>query len=107
MNNLILEVKNVDLEMYVDDSTICIAAKYVETINSTDTAHVISLYPWISVNSMVLNVNKTEFVLLCTIKRLNNALMDLSVSEIEYIITPVNTHTHKLLLGLHVDASLS
>ncbi len=39
-----------------------------------------------------------------TVKRLNSALKDFSLSENEYIIKPVNTHK---LLGLHIDNTLS
>ncbi len=53
---------------------------------------------------MVLNVDKTECMLLGTVKRLNSALMDFSVGENEYIIKPVNMHK---LLGLHIDNTLS
>ncbi len=53
---------------------------------------------------MVLNVDKTECMLLGTVKRLNSALKDFSVGENEYIIKPVNTHK---LLGLHGDKTLS
>ncbi len=38
MNDLVLEVENAHLELYADDSTLCTAAKSVETINSTLTA---------------------------------------------------------------------
>ncbi len=79
------------LRMHLNDSTLCTAA-----IHNTLTAHVKPLYCWINVNQMVLNVDKTEGMLL-GILRLNRALNDISMSENEYIITPVNTltHTHK------------
>ncbi len=105
INDLVLEAANAHLEMYADDSTLCTAAKSVEkTINSTLTAQAKPVYCWISINCMVLNVDKTEFMLLGTVKRLNSALKDFSVSENEYIIKPVNTHK---LLGLHIDTTLS
>ncbi len=53
---------------------------------------------------MVLDVDKTECLLLGTVKRLNSALKDFSVGENEYIIKPVNTHE---LLGLHIENTLS
>ncbi len=61
-------------------------------------------YFWIRINRMALNVDKTECMLLGTVKRLNSALKDFSVGENEYIIKPVNTHK---LLGLHIDNTQS
>ncbi len=79
--------------MYADDSTLCTTAKYVETINSTLTAQAKSVYCSISINRMLLNVDKTECMLLGTVKRINSALKDFSVSENECIIKPVNTQS--------------
>ncbi len=104
MNGLVLEVENAHLEMYADDSTLCTAAKSVETINSIITAQAKPVYCWTSINRMVLNVDKTECMLFGTVKRLNSALKDFSVGENEYIIKPVNMHK---LLGLHIDNTLS
>ncbi len=104
MNDLVLEVENAHLEMYADDSTLCTATKSVEAINSTLTAQAKLVYCWISISRMVLNVDKTECMLLGTVKRLNSALEDFSVGENEYIIKPVNTHE---LLGLHIENTLS
>ncbi len=100
MNDLVLEVENAHLEMYANYSTLCTAAKSVETINSTLTAQAKPVYCWISINRMVLNVDKTECMLISTVKRLNSVLKDFSVGENEYIIKPVNMHK---LLGLHID----
>ncbi len=49
---------------------------------------------------MVLKVDKTECMLLGTVKRLNSAPNDFSMGENEYVIKPVNMHT---LLGLLIE----
>ncbi len=79
INDLVLKVENAHLEMYADDSILCTAAKSVEIINSILTAQAKPVYCWISINCMVLNVDKTECMLLGTVKRLNSALKDFSV----------------------------
>ncbi len=79
-------------------------AESVGTINSTLTAQAKPVYCWISINQVVLNVDKTECMLIGKVKRLNNVLKDYSVGENEYIIRPVNMHK---LLGLHIDNTLS
>ncbi len=70
---------------------------------STLTAQAKPVYCWISINRMVLNLDKTECMLLGTVKRLKNALKDFSVGENEYKIKPVNIQK---LLGLHIEKPL-
>ncbi len=100
MNDLVHEVEKAHIEMYADDSILCTAATSVETINSTLTAQSKPVYCWISINNMVLKVDKTECMLLGTVKRLNSAPNDFSMGENEYVIKPVNMHT---LLGLLIE----
>ncbi len=63
-----------------------------------------SVYNWIVVNRMILNIPKTENMLMGTIQRLLNAIDSFSIGEDEFTIIVVNTHK---LLGLHVDSSLT
>ncbi len=65
---------------------------------------ILSIYHWIYVNQMVLNVDKTECMLLVTCQKLRDALKNISVGEDEYIMTPVSSHE---LLGIHVDNTLN
>ncbi len=104
MNDSVLKVENAHFEMYADDSTICRTAKSVETINSTLTVQAKPVYCWISINCIVLNVDKTECMLLGTVWTLNSALTDFSVGENEYVIKSVNMQK---LLGLHIVNTLS
>ncbi len=53
---------------------------------------------------MVLNIPKTESMLMGTVQRLRNAIDSFSIGEDEFTITVVNTHK---LLGLHEDSSLT
>ncbi len=48
----------------------------------------------ISVNHMGLNIDKPECMLLGTVQRLHGALKELSVDEGEYIITTVTPYKH-------------
>ncbi len=52
---------------------------------------------------MVLNIPKTESMLMGTVQRLRKAI-DFSIGEDEFTITVVNTQK---LSGLHVDSSLT
>ncbi len=53
---------------------------------------------------MVLNIPKTESMLMGNVQRLRNAMDSFSIGEDEFTITVVNTHK---LLGMHVDSSLT
>ncbi len=99
MNDIVLEVKNSEFEMYADDSTLCKNAPTVNEINNQLTELSKTIYNWIDVNYMILNIPKTESMLMWTVQRLRNA-----IGEDEFTITVVNTHK---LLGLHVDSSLT
>ncbi len=90
--------------MYADDSTLCTADESVESINNTLTAQYKPIYYWINANRMVLNVDKTEYMLLGTCQKLHDALKHFSVGEDKYIVTPLLSHK---LLGIHVDNTLS
>ncbi len=104
MNDQILEVENTHLEMYADDSTLCTADESVESINNTLAVQFKAIYHWVNVNQMILNVDKTECMLLDTFNKLRDALYNFSVGEDEYIVAPVSSHK---VLGIHVDNILS
>ncbi len=72
-------------------------------INNTLTVQSKQIYHWVTLNRMVLNVDKTECMLLGTCQKLRNALRYFSVGEDEYIVTPVSS---RKLLGIHVDNTL-
>ncbi len=79
MNELILEDENTCLEMYTDDSTLSTADAYVESINNTLTVQSKPIYYWVNVNRMVLNVDKTDCMLLDRYLKLYDALKNVSV----------------------------
>ncbi len=104
MNDMVLEDKDSEFDMYADDSTMCKNAPTVNEINNLLTELSKPIYNWIDVNCMVLNIPKTESMLMGTVQRLWNAINSFSRGEDEFTITVVNTHT---LLCLHVDNSLT
>ncbi len=53
---------------------------------------------------MVLNIPKTESMLMGTVQRLQNAIDSFSIRKDEFTISVVNTYK---LLGLHVDSLLT
>ncbi len=89
--------------MYADDSILYTADESAESINITLTVQSKPTYLWVNVNRMVLNVDKTDDMLLGTSQHLCDALKNLSVGEDEYIVTPVSSHK---LFGIHVDNTL-
>ena len=104
MNDVVLEVENGSIEMYADDSSMYTCGKTVTEVNDNLTRNSQPVYKWIVQNRMVLNIQKTECILIGTVQRLKKALDQFSVGENEYKITPVTSHK---LLGTYVDSSLS
>ncbi len=101
MNDIVLEVKDSEIEMYADNSTMCKNVPTVNEINNQLTELSKPEYNGIDVNRIVLKIPK---VLMGSIQRLRNAIDSFSIGEDEFTITVVNTHQ---LLGLHVDNSLT
>ena len=79
MNDAILEISEARIDMYADDSTVYAAGKCVADINRTLTTHSKPLYQWINANRMVLNADKTEYMLLGTRQKLQRATPQTSV----------------------------
>ena len=104
MNDSILEISDIRFDMYADDSTLYTTDKCVADINRSLTTNSKPLYDWIDANYMVLNADKTEFMLLGARQKLRCANVNLCVHSNNYVVTPVMTHK---LLGLHVDNNLS
>ena len=104
MNDVVLEVENSKFDMYADDSTLYSSAKSVANLNNTLTAETQPLYSWISNNRMVLNIEKTECMLLGTVQRLRTVVEDFSVGDGDFKITQVTSHK---LLGVHIDQNLN
>ncbi len=104
MNDIVLEVKDSEFEIYANYSTMCKNAPTVNEINNQLTELSKPIYNCIDVNHMVLNIPKTESMLMETVQRLRNAIDSFSIGEDEFIISIVNTHK---LLGLHVDNSFT
>ncbi len=57
--------------MNADDSTLCTADESVASINNTLTSQSKPIYYWVDVNQMVLNVDKTECMLLGICQKFN------------------------------------
>lgn len=104
MNDIVLEIKDSEFEMYADDSTMCCHAKTIQELNVMLTENSKPVYNWVENNRMVLNIAKTESMLIGTIQRLRTAVDNFSIGEGEFKVTQVNTHK---LLGIHVDSHLT
>ncbi len=99
MNDLILEIERSKFEMYADDSTLCNHSKYIQEINLSLTNNSKCVYTWIEDNRMVLNIPKTESLLIGTRQRVKNAIDEFQVGEGEYQIKKVDSH--KLLVNIY------
>lgn len=78
--------------------------KIISLYNASLTSDLQPLYIWITDNRMVLNIDKTECMLIGTSQKLKQHINDLSIGCREYRVQRVDTHK---LLGLHLDNHLS
>ena len=105
MNDSILEISDIRLDMYADDSTLYrlyTTGKCVADINRSLTTSSKPIYYWIDANCMVLNADKTECMLVGTRQKLRCANAKFCIRSNNYVVKPVKTHK---LLGLHVDSN--
>ena len=104
MNDVILEIQGTEMEMYADDSTLYTSDRDVEAISVSLTTQMHPISEWINDNRMVLNINKTESMLIGSRKKISSASDRFSVGGPSHDIIRVNSHK---LLGVHFDSCLS
>ena len=104
MNDIVLEIDNTIFEMYADDSTHTTSAKTIEILNEKLTVASEPISEWITSNHMVLNLDKTEGLLIGTRQNVLKNIDKFDVKINAQSVSKVNSHK---LLGLHIDNSLS
>ena len=94
----------VETDLFADDSTIHVADKNINIINSELQLALNEVTEWCSLNDMVMNPSKTESMIITTRQKrqLDQLLLKLSVNDVP--VTQVDKHR---LLGVTVDTTLS
>ena len=85
MNDLPSYIKEAEITMYADDTSLYI--KLLELLKSYQKSsyqHLLK-YEWLKMNKLVLNVLKSEFIIIGTSQRLN--IFDLTPETTPYIIS--------------------
>ena len=103
MNDLVLEIENTEFDMYADDSTLYDTSPLATELSTSLSQNSTPICGWIKNNRMVLNVDKTEVILIGTKKRRGPQARNFSVSVQDTNIKQVESHK---LLGLHIDKYL-
>lgn len=102
-NDLPLCVKDVNIVMYADDTTLYWAATSEQSVTETLSSALTDVNNWVQHNQLVLNIAKTKSIVFGSRHRLvNNPVLNLSINNNN--IEQVNSIK---LLGLTIDKSLS
>ncbi len=66
MNNIALETKDTELDMYADDSTLTATGKTIETLDDKLNSDMESIVVWFDDKRMAMNTDKTKAMLITT-----------------------------------------
>ena len=103
INDLPLHVKQSNMDLYADDSTLHFHDKNIEKINSILQNDLNAIQSWCNNNSMKINAQKTKCMKLGSKQKLKQ-LSELCITVNETCIE--NVHSFKLL-GIDIDENLS
>ena len=105
INDLPLVLKNVNADLYADDTTIHKSASSIDVLNIALNDDFYNIKEWCSENDMVLNTDKTKVMLIGSTRRHleNENDVRIKVDENTFITSVEN----QKLLGLYIDKTLS
>ena len=103
INDLASISPSIDIDMYADDTTLTTSSNTALNIESTLNREIKLISEWMKVNNLILNTNKTKFMLIGTRQRLNK------MGPVSVLINeaPVERVTRYKSLGLLVDECLT
>ena len=102
-NDLPLVLTKANISMYADDSTIYLAAATVDDLNEKLASETANVVDWINKNKLILNVSKTNCIVLGT----NHLLSSKPVLNIAINNTVIQQVEEVKLLGVTIDNKLS
>ncbi len=71
MNDLALEIRQSELDMYADDSTLGAASGTLDVIEQKLTTDICNMVNWCDDNRMAINYDKTNAILITTCQKLH------------------------------------
>ena len=105
INDLPLHVKNSNIDLFADDTTIHKAAPTLSIIENDMNSDIIEINKWCDENQMLINEKKTKCMLIGTRQRLSRLeckQLSISINNI-----PIECVENEKLLGVRIDNSLS
>ncbi len=82
MNDMALEPKESDVDMYADDSTLGTVGDTIEILNNKLCADMVQIGEWCTDNKMVSNTDKTKAMIITTYQRYNH----LNIKELSILL---------------------
>ena len=104
VNDLAFCVKNSDVLLYADDTTLSTSGKVIQNIEQKHHQDVKNVLVWCRKNDMVMNIPKSKAMIISTKSKLAELTVPLNV-EIDNKAMPCVSSTK--LLGVHLDTALS
>ena len=102
INDLSLFIKNSNLDLYADDSTLYTSGAKSLEVQTNLQSSLNSILDWCTYNNMVVNPTKTKCMLIGPKNKFIYCKLDLRINNV-----PIeNVESHKIL-GVHVDKHLS
>jgi hypothetical protein len=101
INDLPLHIENCNIDLYADDATLDKDGNNVNEIENVLSVELNNLHNWCSLNQLVINVSKTNSILLCSAQKephIPKKYLSLSINNMEL------THVDNVkILGVTVD----
>ena len=109
MNDLPLAVKEADITMYADDTSLSKGFKTTNELKEQLVPAFRKVYEWLKCNKLSLNVLKAEFMMMGTSRKLSNLSIDSSMTPLKLILNNYKIRRVKKTkyLGMIVDDSLT
>jgi hypothetical protein len=94
-------MENSHAAMYADDTNITVRSSSLIHVEEALNSELENIHHWLlSSNKLTLNVEKTEYMIIGTLQRLNNLSQDINVSIDGKVLKEIET---KKTLGVLVD----
>ena len=102
INDLRLFIKNSNLDLYADDSTLYMSGAKSLEVQTNLQSSLNSILDWCTYSNMLVNQTKTKCMLIRPKNKSTSCKLDLRINN----VPTENVDSHKIL-GVHVDKHLS
>jgi len=103
INDIINASKNLELILFADDTNLFMSDSNLDRLIATVNSDLICLAKWFAINRLSLNINKTNFILFCNMRK----RYDKNKVVVLFNGTPVTQVQCAKFLGVYIDEHLT